>query len=771
MDLKDKGTVLKNLNIKTAIIPEVILFDVKDYKKNKKFYLNLIRKKFRNVAVRSSNFSEDTRRKSAAGKFKSFLNIKTKDYHDLENKISKVIDSYRYHSHDKNKILIQKMVENIYLSGVATSCDKNDNSPYYVINLSKSKDSSVITSGREKNNHTYYVYPNSTYKIPKKIEKIKKLIDELKKKFKEKFLDIEFAVDRNQKIYLLQVRKLITKKGKTFYSMDSNFSDHLNKLFKKISKIRNRNYSLLGNTTCFGVMPDWNPAEIVGRRPSPLAFSLYQELITDNVWALQRKNYGYRDLENNSLLKSFFGMPYVDLRIDFNSWIPSDLDNKIAEKLTNFYIKKLKNKPHLHDKIEFEIAFTCFSFSLKKRLKDLPNSKFSSKEKKKIFNSLKKINETAFINLKKDFNKIQLLKDKIKKVSQSKTYYLDKIHWLIEDCKKFGTLPFAGLARCAFIGTELLNSLVNEKIITFDEKEKFLKNIKTITSDLNRDLTTKKKSQFIKKYGHLRPNTYDIDAFNYKDGYETYFDIVKKNKQVSRQKKFDFSKKTLKKIEINLNRNNYNISSKKLIEFITESIRLREYSKFVFTKSIDEIFKNLKLLFERLKISKKELKYISISTIKKLYHSLNHNDLKKIFFDEIKRSKLQSLKNKFIKLPANIFHEKDIYFFKLEKNEPNFISNKIVTSEIYNLKNFLKSKNYFNKIICIENADPGYDFLFSHKIKGLITKYGGVNSHMAIRCNELGVPAAIGVGEKIFSNLINSNKVQLNCQNKTLKKL
>ena len=26
-------------------------------------------------------------------------------------------------------------------------------------------------------------------------------------------------------------------------------------------------------------------------------------------------------------------------------------------------------------------------------------------------------------------------------------------------CKKYGTLPFAGLARCGFVGVELLNSL------------------------------------------------------------------------------------------------------------------------------------------------------------------------------------------------------------------------------------------------------------------------------------------------------------------------
>ena len=27
----------------------------------------------------------------------------------------------------------------------------------------------------------------------------------------------------------------------------------------------------------------------------------------------------------------------------------------------------------------------------------------------------------------------------------------------------------------------------------------------------------------------------------------------------------------------------------------------------------------------------------------------------------------------------------------------------------------------------IENADPGYDYIFNYSIKGLITKYGGSN--------------------------------------------
>ena len=51
----------------------------------------------------------------------------------------------------------------------------------------------------------------------------------------------------------------------------------------------------------------------------------------------------------------------------------------------------------------------------------------------------------------------------------------------------------------------------------------------------------------------------------------------------------------------------------------------------------------------------------------------------------------------------------------------------------------------------------------------LITKYGGANSHMTIRCNELNIPAAIGCGKTLFSKLKLSNKVNLNCKNFLIK--
>ena len=75
------------------------------------------------------------------------------------------------------------------------------------------------------------------------------------------------------------------------------------------------------------------------------------------------------------------------------------------------------------------------------------------------------------------------------------------------------------------------------------------------------------------------------------------------------------------------------------------------------------------------------------------------------------------------------------------------------------------------KIILIENADPGCDFIFNYEILGLITKYGGANSHMAIRCAEFNLPAAIGCGEQIFDSLKNrTKKIILDClKNKIIK--
>ena len=89
-------------------------------------------------------------------------------------------------------------------------------------------------------------------------------------------------------------------------------------------------------------MSDWNPAEMIGSKPYKLASSLYSTLITNNVWSLQRSNYGYKDVNPSILMLDMSGNAYIDVRTDLNSFLPKNLSNVVSEKIVNNSINKLK---------------------------------------------------------------------------------------------------------------------------------------------------------------------------------------------------------------------------------------------------------------------------------------------------------------------------------------------------------------------------------------------------------------------------------------------
>ena len=60
-------------------------------------------------------------------------------------------------------------------------------------------------------------------------------------------------------------------------------------------------------------MPDWNPVEMIGVVPRNLAFSLYKNLITDEVWYLSRAEMGYSKPIKKKLMYDFCGHPFIDV--------------------------------------------------------------------------------------------------------------------------------------------------------------------------------------------------------------------------------------------------------------------------------------------------------------------------------------------------------------------------------------------------------------------------------------------------------------------------
>ncbi len=756
-----KAKNLLNLKLKKTKIPKSIFFNVKEFKENKYKIIKKIQKNFiKKIIVRSSNNFEDSNKSSLAGNFVSVLGVNPKNKIQLINSIFKVINSYKKFYSEKNEVLIQDFITGIKMSGVATSCDLKTYSSYITINFSNEDNTSAITSGKK--NYKTFVFLRKS-KIEKKyylFRNIISLINQLMIIFNNEFIEIEFAINKKNTLYLFQVRPIIKNIEN---NISINFANNaLVKLEKKILKLQKKHHNLLGNTTAFGVMPDWNPAEIIGTKPKPLALSLYQELITDHTWSLNRKDYGFRDLTSNHLMASFFGMPYIDVRVDFNSWIYSNLNKNLANKLVNYYLKQFKKHPQLHDKTEFEILFTCLTPSTNKKLKKLQKFGFKISEINEIKKSLKIINEKAFGQYSRNISEIEKLKSKQDEVMKSNMYYIDKIYWLVEDCKRFGTYSFAGLARCAFIATDILNAFVEEKIFLQNEKEKLLKNIETVASLIQVDSYKLTKNDFIKKHGHIRPNTYEITSKNYKDGYNLYF---KKNK-ISKNyklKKFKLQKHQISKISKFIKINNLKINYKQLMLFIQNSISNREYAKHVFTKSIDNIFEVLKFIGKRHLIELNDLSFLKIQTILNLYYNLSFKNIKNLLVNEIYENKKEFKINSFFKLPEIIYSSKDIYSFLENEKKINFIGSSVVIGKPYLIEGNQKY-NLKNKIICIKNADPGYDFIFSQKIVGLITQYGGVNSHMAVRCAELSIPAAVGVGQSKFESVASSKIIRLDCE-------
>ena len=225
-------------------------------------------------------------------------------------------------------------------------------------------------------------------------------------------------------------------------------------------------------------------------------------------------------------------------------------------------------------------------------------------------------------------------------------------------------------------------------------------------------------------------------------------------------------KNQLKEINNLFKKHNFEINSNYFFRFAKLSVENREYAKLIFSKSIDEIFKNIKILASEIDINYQEFEHLDIDIILKSFHHLEQDKLKKIILKNISQNKKSYKFSQSIITPDVITNIKDFgYFFSFNFKE-NYITKKTTVGEIIEFKNLKNYNLMFDKIVLIENADPGFDFLFSYKIKGLITKYGGANSHMAIRCMELGLPAIIGSGDKIYNLLSNSKKVFIDCNNK-----
>ena len=779
---KSKSNNLTSVKEKLPVffIPSFICINAIDFKDDNKNSLELILSLFQCnlLAIRSSAADEDGQSNSAAGEYESVLNVPSYDPEKIIEAINAVIASYKKKRPllENDEVIIQEMVQDTTMSGVIFTHDLNTGAPYYVINYDdQSGLTDTVTSGDgEYSNRTLYIHRNSTNKLQSdRFVKLLQAVQELELLMDSQFLDIEFALGRDLTPYLLQVRAITTQPN-----WNRVVSKRIDETLQGVQAFVTERFKqfdgVYGKTTILGQMPDWNPVEMIGRAPRALSLSLYQTLITDHAWSDARAIMGYTIPTGQPLMVMLAGQPFIDTRLSFHSYLPNTIPFKIAEKVVDHWLDHLRMSPELHDKVEFDIAITAYSFDIDDKIENLIGDSLNDSEKIEFKQAhleqtrrlVKGKNEDSLSNA---LNRIEVLDTRQREKNSDKLPpNIASLFAIVSDCIQYGTIPFAILARHGFIARTILHSLQNIGIITKSEMSQFQESIQTVASNLIDDMHALQlgeltNTKFMRRYGHLRPGTYDIMSHRY----DQMSDISKGSVLPhckDKVKAFKFSKIQQQQVNTLLIDNGFgNFSSDELLNYIQEAIIGREYGKFVFTRSVSSMLELIANFAEKNGLSRDEMSHVPLNSILNVVKSSSEKSIEEYFREISKQEEERHQVSVAIRLPQILTDSAGVHIIPFQVSHPNFITHKKVTAEILILHSKIDEISLKDKIIVIEGADPGFDWIFSQEIAGLITKYGGVNSHMAIRCAEFGIPAAIGCGEQRYEPLLKSTKAHLDC--------
>ncbi|WP_421866016.1 PEP/pyruvate-binding domain-containing protein [Motiliproteus sp.] len=766
--------------VKCSRIEDQVSFSVAEWEASGEHFITQITQAFpsKSLVVRSSALSEDGFGCANAGAYTSILNVSSSDCSAIRAAVDKVISSYT-DNNPVNQVLVQPMVKQVLASGVAFTRTLAQGAPYFVINYDDvTQSTESITSGASIEHKTLLVHRgdrSDLSKVPELVHGLLSAIREIENLLGFESLDIEFAIGSGGKVHILQVRPIAVDHSN--WAADHEEIDAVIKEAElRFEQLQMPTPFVVGEKAIFGLMPDWNPAEIIGTNPGRLASSLYRYLIMDDVWATQRAEYGYRDVRPQPLLTSFCGRPYVDVRASFNSFIPAELDDAVAKRLVDFYLDWLERYPHLHDKVEFDVVPTCYDLDFSRWAERLiVEGPLTKHEVELLGNALLKITINALDRNDQELESIARLESRYNKLQSSQLAPLEKATALLEDAKRYGTLAFSHLARNAFVAVALLRSAVTRRVIDQPAVDAFMQSIRTVSHQFTHDAAATSQgelswSQFCSIYGHLRPGTYDITSPSYAADPERFLrpvvdgvhELVEAPPAAWIEQRDAFARACT---EAGLPGD-----IEQLEKFIRQAIEGREYAKFVFTRNVSAALDELSLYGGRLGLSLDELSAIPLCSFFAVRSgSAGCADTGTWLKAQAQEGGHERNLSGMIEVPPLIRDPTDFRVFMYPSSQPNYVGTERIVAECADLNGqYDEEGSLAGKIALIPQADPGYDWLFGQNIAGLITMYGGANSHMAIRAAEFGLPAAIGVGETEYQRLSFSAVLELDTANRRI---
>jgi len=703
------------------------------------------------LIVRSSATAEDQPDASCAGCCRTEFNVAAGA--ELQRAIDRVFASYpvglgRGPLVD-DQVLIQPMVTDALFSGVASGRDHASGGAYRVVNWTYGDDTAAVTSGRPVDTRTaYWIAGRTPPESAAPLRQIDALLDEVETLVGSDRFELEFAVSRSLGVVVFQIRRLAAVVDSSFISAQlllTPIADAVEAAMRA---------SASGLRTVFGVMPDWNPAEMIGLRPRRLARSLYQYLITDNVWSSARKQYGYRHVPDIPLMLVFEGFPYIDVRASVSSLIPATLPDSMATRLANFYIDKLVAAPELHDKLEFDLVLSSWVPGCDASMERHLGGVLSRGQRRLFAEELRRLTARIIAPTgpwRADLSTLHGLTKNLIAATSLADGTVEQIAAILTSTRRYGTLPFAGLARAAFVATQILHHAVGNGVLSPGIRDGILASASGMTTDFVREFGQLDRGEFLTRYGHLRPGTYDILVPRYDEDPERYFKWTTPATSVTEHNWRNTVVPDIGGLVQTLTVADLDTDVDHFLAFVRHTVHGREYAKFEFSRGVSDALRAIARWGEIRGLSVEELSHLEIGDVladrpTTLLHEL------------IAEGRAERTRSQRITLPPLITGPDDIWSHELPCGSPNFITSGIATGQTADVEN---GEEPGDRIAFIRCADPGFDWIFARGIRGLITAYGGVNSHMAIRAREFDIPTVTGVGEVRYGRWLAAHRLQI----------
>lgn len=723
------------------------------------------------IVVRSSSANEDCMETSNAGHFDSVLNVNSNDTEEIKQAIRHVLSTYmddgaEYEGFTEEQVLIQRQTGDVVMSGVVFTRDLLHNRPYFMINYDDDGSTDSVTSGKA-GSVIYIPWDADTERIEKPFGSLIAAVREILALCSIDNLDIEFGITKQGRIVIFQTRPLAAVSNVAKIAEDS--------VILAARKKAEQDYEKCGHA--LSDMAFWNPSEIIGDNPFPLDFSLYREIITAYIWSAGISAIGYHYI-NDDLMYRIGNKPYISIDYSFEGLIPELLSPALQKKLKNYYEKRLREDISAHDKIEFEIVFSVFDFCTEENMDILLGYGFTKNEINEIHKSLYFITSMALQeypdiyaeDMTSLFHMKELrhaIRDKKPLEETDVDIIKNYIGELLTSIKSDGTPQFSRQARLAFMARSFCRTLVQKGYILEEDMDAFMRSINTVASDFERDFDayshgSMSREEFNSQYGHLRLGTYNIRTDCYA---KMYFDVGTSDLKGNDKSRPEAKNLDIESINKALLDYEIGISGEDFVDFIKKTTENREYFKFEFTKSLSLALELIIRLGEIYGIPREDLSFL---TVMDLFNCDTKEELEAV----INQNKEEHTANSGLILPEVIFSRHDIDVVRVAASRPNFITAGTAEGEVVVLDDVTTgTPDIEGKIVVITKADPGYDWIFTKNIAGFITRYGGAASHMAIRCAEFDIPAAIGCGEKIYNDVRSMERVRLDCNKKQITKV